>query len=268
MKTKTYSNKQSDVPRLTEEIIAAGLPQDPNSGARFYGCTCVLMNNGQFQTTVLCYDDITQEEEGTIATVVGNHIPTPLPQEDPFLKDQQGKLWVKAESRPLNCTTLFTTRGDVVGASPDIGEGPRMEWDASVPGEWTTVGAPTGYKRKVIDIQFCDSIWLKEGSVYYMGAKKGSRIDMEIVCPNGGYYIYLGEVRQNTTGNDLVIEHYVNDLPIQGDVPMGDELNTETCSQELPNYLKFKLEVTIPESDVDSYGYAVMEIYRQRTVVI
>jgi hypothetical protein len=47
---------------------------------------------------------------------------------------------------------------------------------------------------------------------------------------------------------------------------MGDEINTETCSQEMPSYLRYVLWVTVPEADTSSYGYMEMEIYRKRTV--
>jgi hypothetical protein len=123
-------------------------------------------------------------------------------------------------------------------------------------------------KQISVTIQFCDSIWLKEGTIYYMDCDKGSYIDMEVLCPNGGYYMYLGQVYQNTTGNDLAVDHYLFRHPMQDNVPMGDELNTETCSQELPSYLKFRLTVTVPEADVTSYGYMEVELYRRRTVVI
>jgi hypothetical protein len=185
-------------------------------------------------------------------------------------KDSEGKLFNRAESRPLNCTTCFTTCGDTNGGTPVIGGGNRLAWDASVASGWVDdeSGAPEGMKQFSVTIQFCDSIWLKEGTIYYMDCDKGSYIDMEVLCPNGGYYMYMGQVYQNTTGNDLVVDHYLFKHPMQDNVPMGDELNTETCSQELPSYLKFKLIVTVPEADVTSYGYMEIEVYRIRTVVI
>jgi len=182
--------------------------------------------------------------------------------------DEEGRPFIRAESRPLNCTTWFTSRGDTLGETPSIGTGDRLEWDASISEDWTTDGCPSGFKKKEIMIQFVDSIWIKDGTLYYMDVKKGSYIDMEVICPNGGYYMYLGELQQNLTGDDLIVDHYINKMPIQSDVPMGDELNTETCSQELPNYLKYRFTITVPTSDTTSYGYGLFEIYRQRTVII
>lgn len=184
--------------------------------------------------------------------------------------DYEGKEFNRAESRPLTCTTMFTTVGDIVGASPAIGAGPRMAWDASVSEGWVDDenGAPTGMKQFSVTIQFCDSVWIKEGTVYYMNCMKNSLADMEVLCPNGGYYMYQGQLYQNTTGVDLTVDHYLMKHPMQDCVPMGDELNTETCSQELPSYLKYRFTATVPEADVTSYGYLELELYRARTVVI
>jgi len=188
-------------------------------------------------------------------------------------KDADGKVYVRAESRPLQCTTYFTTAGDddSSGVVQPIGAGDRMFWDASEPSgstPWTTEDAPEGMKQFSVDISFMDSIWLKEGTIYYMDCMKGSYIDMQVICPNGLYYMNLGQVYQNTTGSDLIVDHYLNKHPMQGSVPMGDELNTESCSQELPSYLRFRMTITVPLADDSSYGYMEMEAYRERTVVI
>lgn len=263
--------------RLQHEIVDAGLPLDPNPGARFYGVLTDSSAEGD-RTIVVFYTDITANEIAVVDGVVDAHIPIPWPPDesptkveiDGVPKDAGGKLFTRAESRPLDCTTVFTTCGDTNGANPLIGNGPRLCWDASVADGWLDDqnGAPDGMKQFAVTIQFCDSIWLKEGTIYYMNATKGSYADMQVVCPNGGYYMYLGQVYQNTTGNDLVVDHYLYKHPLQDDVPMGDELNTETCSQELPSYLKYKFTVTVPESDVTSYGYMEIELYRRRSVVI
>ncbi|MHA1787855.1 MAG: hypothetical protein ACTSXT_01380 [Candidatus Helarchaeota archaeon] len=181
--------------------------------------------------------------------------------------DESGKLFVRAESRPINCTTCFTTCGDILGNNPQIGAGNRLEWDASNEDDFNVISG-TGFKKKEITIQFCDSIWIKEGTIYYMNCLKNSTLDIEILCPPESYYMYLGQLQQNTTGDWLVVDHYLLKHPLQGSVPMGDELNTESCSQELPPYLKYKITITVPEDDFVSYGYIEIELYRKRTVII
>ena len=182
--------------------------------------------------------------------------------------DSEGRQFLRAESRPLSCTTYFTTKGDNGG----LGQGSRLEWDASITatGYWLTHdddnNIPEGMKRHSIFITFTDSIWIKEGALYYMGAMKSSYVDMCVLCPHMLVFMYFGALYVNITGSDLVVDHYLNHHPIQGDVPMGDEINTETCSQELPSYLKYRLCVTVPIADNSSYGYMELETYRQRTV--
>lgn len=70
--------KQCNLDRLNYEIVAAGLPQYPNAGARFYGS---LANQypTYWETTVLLYDDATDPEKATVDAVVAAHVPTPLP---------------------------------------------------------------------------------------------------------------------------------------------------------------------------------------------
>jgi hypothetical protein len=58
---------------LTREIVAAGLPQHPNAGARFYGVTVEGST-----TKVLYYSDLTAGELTTIDGVVTAHTNTAL----------------------------------------------------------------------------------------------------------------------------------------------------------------------------------------------
>lgn len=267
MITRTYQ-KVCDAGRLQLEIVASGKPVDPSPGARFYGVSVNYVGGGNTETNVLLYDDITQGEIAEIDGVVAAHIPTPLPQPPPVPQDSEGKMFVRAESRPLDCTTYFTTAGDKTDAPQAIGEGNRLEWDAADEDYVWVEDTANGVKRYTVDIQFIDPIWIKEGSVYWSDSMKDCYLDMYIVCPPGGYFIYLGQVKQNTTGQDLIIEHYVNKHPIQGSWVGGDEMNTETCSQAMPTYLKIRMVMTVPIADVTSHGYVELETFRQRTVII
>lgn len=263
-----------DWAQFKSEILAKGHPlnytmeADSLGEANSYTAFCIDRQI-LWQSIVRSEADITDFETNYKAN--GNKNIDPV--------DEEGKTYVRAESRPLNCTTCFTTSGDDLtsGAEHPIGNGPRMFWDASEPSGdvWVAAGeeddsgytVPAGMKRFTVDLQFMDSIWLKEGTIYCMSGKKGSWMDMTVLCPPGGYYMNLGQIKQNTSGDWLEVDHYLNKHPLQGDVPMGDEVNTEACSQELPSYLMFRMSVTVPASDNDSYGYMEMELYRQRTVV-
>ena len=182
--------------------------------------------------------------------------------------DNEGRQFLRAESRPLSCTTCFTTIGDNGG----LGNGSRLEWDASITdtGYWLTnaddSSIPTGFKRHLVNLQFSDSIWLKEGALYYMNCEHGSTMDMMVQCPHMLVFMYLGQLYVNITGDWLTVDHYLKKHPMQGNVQMGDELNTETCSQELPSYLRYVCQITVPTTDTSSFGYMELEVYRKRTV--
>lgn len=253
--------------QLGNELVAAGLSRFPTEGYRFYSIFIYQKPASAWDTMILVADDITHQELTIIDNVLAVHIPLPTTDTDPFIRDSSGKIFVRSESRPLDCTTYFTTAGDKIDAPQGIGEGARLEWDATVSAGWVE-DTQAGVKRLTVESQFIDSVWIKEGTVYWMDAAKGNYLDMYVVCPNGGYYMYLSQVYQNTTGSDLVVEHYVNKHPIQGDCPMGDEMNTETCSQEMPSYLKVRMVMTTPITDTTSHGYVELEMFRKRTVII
>ena len=176
---------------------------------------------------------------------------------------QEGKPNVIASSRPNNTETYFTTCGDGVST---IGDGKRMEWDFSNSDDEVT--APTGFKRKRIDLTFIDPIWIKEGTVYFHNAPKGCYGDFFVVCPTGGYYI-KNDGSYAQASEPTIIYRYVNKHPMQGSVPMGDELNTEETQINpiLPGYT-LRIEVTTPESDVTSNGVIEFESFRARTVIL
>ena len=109
----------------------------------------------------------------------------------------------------------------------------------------------------------------KEGTIYFHDTKKGSFVDLFIVCPYYQYYLKNdGSVGFCQTLRGKPIEHFVNKLFVMGTCAMGDELNTESCSQEIPPDYFYRMHITVPEDDTDSVVYANLEIYRERTVVL
>lgn len=179
--------------------------------------------------------------------------------------DSDGKVYSRAESRPLGYTTVFAMCGDKTSAPQEIGGGKLLSWDFSNSDDEIT--APTNYKRKRMEFSFIDAIHVKEGTFYFYNAPKGSYIDFYIVCPDGQYYKKNDGTLAQASG-DTPIVHYVVCHQIQGDCPMGDELNTEAASSAVPSNYKFWLEVTTPNTDTTSNGHASIEIYRERTVIL
>jgi len=175
--------------------------------------------------------------------------------------DSEGKTFVRSEGRPLNYTTAFVCIGDNTG----IGDGTKMCWDFSNSDDEIT--APANHKRKRVEFKFLDAILLKDGTIYFHNAPKGCYFDFYVVCPNGQYYIKNDGTPALATA-DTPIAHFASSLFMQGDCPMGDELNTETVSSEIGSNYKFWIEVTTPDTDSTSNGYISLEIYRKRTAVL
>ena len=177
-------------------------------------------------------------------------------------RDKDGKSYVRAEGKPIGKITCFCSQAD---SGTNIGDGKELNWDFL--DTIDDIAAPAGFKRKRIEANFLDSIYLKDGTIYYHNVLKGSYIDFYVVCP-------IGEVYLDNNGApkvaivDTIISYYVIHHPIQGTVAMGDELNTETVSEEIPNNYKFWLDITVPDADIASNGSVSIELYRDRTVVL
>lgn len=179
--------------------------------------------------------------------------------------DEDGKLFSRAESRPIDMTTYFTTCGDKISVPQFIGNGQPLKWDFT--NSDNEITAETGYKKKRIEFQFIDAIRVKEGSIYFRDTLFDSFLDLYIVCPAGNYYLN-NDKTPILASEDTPVEHFVNKHYISGTCSTGDELNTEAASLEIPSNYKFWLEITVPESDVISKGYVSIECYRKRTIIL
>ena len=264
MINKTYA-KKCDVNKLQNEIIADGLAVYPNSGFVFYGCNCDQLADDSWQTTVMCDDNISSGEQSDIDAVVSAHIPIPGPVIEPPV-DEEGRTFIRAESKPTNMTTYFTSRGD---SATDIGEGVRLQFDFN--NDDDEVPTDSGWRCKVVMCSFLDIVRLKEGAIYWENMPFGSHIDLCLAVPDGAYYINNdGTVTQNNTGAPLRIARFVNDAPMMGSCPMGDELNTETSSNDIPPGTIFGFTVHVPGVGLSDncHGAVVLELYRARTVIL
>jgi len=262
MITKNYEH-QSDAGRLTSEIIASGKPQYPTTGFRFYGVN-TFMDNGEYITQLLFADDITAGEITEVDAIVAVTIPLPLPQPTPPV-DSEDKPYVRSEPRPLNCTTMFTGSGDTL-SPPAIGTGPRIIWDASITGDWTTSGAPSGYKQKTIDLVFCDDVYMRAGHIFTSVGVMTAYLDLYVMCPNGAYYYDEDTLLQNTTGYPIPIDHNIVQFPLN---KTGSVLiDSETASSAVPPGYPIRAVISIPDTDDTCKGSAILMLYRHRTVVL
>jgi hypothetical protein len=161
--------------------------------------------------------------------------------------DTHGKPYSRTESRQVDKTTYFTSRGDDTG----VGDGKKICWDFSNTTD-DVASPPTNYKQKKIVFKFSDVVQIKDGTIYWMSALKGAYLDL---------YIYHPVLQQN-------LQHYVIEHPLMDDCPMGDELNTEASSEEIPAGTEFHLFVTVPDSTGydNFYGHVSIEANRAATV--
>jgi hypothetical protein len=88
--------KATNAAKLAGELVAAGLPQDPSAGARFYG---VSSQPGIPKTVVYVYDDATAGELASIDAVVTAHVNAAwvVPSEKFTVRTYQGMDLIKEE---------------------------------------------------------------------------------------------------------------------------------------------------------------------------
>jgi len=165
-------------------------------------------------------------------------------------KTADGKTFVRAESRPLDMTTMFTGAGD---SATVVGGGTPFCWNAALDNDFDTVDS--NFKRKVIDFGFKDEICVKEGAIYWTNALWLCELDFWSYIPPGVI-----------DSNKHYVDHFVNRHFFHGDCPMGDELNTECASSKIPSYIRHELWITIPTADDTCKGHISIEIYRASTV--
>ena len=196
-------------------------------------------------------------------------------------KDTLGRWIVRSDSRRIDFDICFCGSGDDL-QNGILGGGTPFKWDFSAPPEdprWNP-NPPAGYKQQKIQWQYAEGVHVKEGNMYFLDARKDSYLNFYALCPPGGYYMekYWDEMNQTITFSDIkqatqfeVVNRWVVNYPIEGSVPMGDELNTESADETLaPYYIVWNVEINAPENApnlADFHGHFTLEIYRPRTVL-
>lgn len=221
-------------------------------------------------------DVLTPTEETTLSGIVSSHTGEILIIAPPTMPD--GRPIIRADTRPLETETFFTMAGDTASG---IGDGTIMKWNMDEDDNWTDIG--DGYMLKKFEISFNNVLYLKDGTIYFFNAPWGARIDFYITVPAGGYYpnpygaipaAALGQPGNDMysqADGDVLYRCYVNKHHMYGDCPMGDELNTEGASVDgLPVGWKLTGHVQAPATALGTgfKGYASLESYRERTVVL
>lgn len=180
--------------------------------------------------------------------------------------DADNRVFVRAGSRKFEWNTNFTNFADKIDTPQVIYGGKQIQWDFSNTDDDIT--APTGYKKKRIVVQFIDSIQIKEGTLYFLGAPLGAYAEWSVVCPSGQYY-YKNDGTPALATEDTIIMTFVK-AGMMGDCPMGDEFNAEEASDVIPSYYKFWCDITTPDTTgyTDFKGHILAEINRERSVIL
>lgn len=213
----------------------------------------------------------------TLSGIVAAHDGEPLAAiEPPTMSD--GRPLVRADTRPLDTETYFTMAGDTASG---VGDGAPMRWNMDEDDDWFDVG--DGYKKKIFKLTFNHEIYLKDGSIYFFNAPWGAYVDFYITVPAGGYYPneygsipaaalgQPGDGMWSAAATDILYQCYVNRHYMNGDCPMGDELNAEGAAiNGLPVgwYLMGHIHAPATASGTGFKGYASIECYREKTIVL
>lgn len=245
------ANGVADVPRLKVEIEGSVIT---------VGLYAIELTNDVL--TIKMKDVLSAEDETTLNGLVGAHTGEPIGKPDE-IRATDGRLIVRADSIPRGSHAVFTNEGDAPGS---IGGGKSLFWDFSNSEDEVT--APTGYRMKRLIISFSESVYVKEGALYFYDAPKGAYIHLYVACPDGQYY-------QDRQGNpvqavgDVPIYWFIRRHHFAGSCPMGDELNTEAAQESAtPAGYRIVGEVYVPDTDNVSYGFATLELYRGRSVLL
>lgn len=188
-------------------------------------------------------------------------------------KDPEGRWIVRADSRVLGFDTVFAGAGDTFSPM-EMGGGTDFRFDFSDANQLID-NPPAGHRRIHVDWNFNDFIYLKEGTIYYSNAPKGSWIDFQIICPAGQPYnrkVYgTDPVLDNfqIASEDMVVSKYIVKYWAEGNIMIGDELNTEAASgTRIPPVYIWRAIITVPEVTgwQDFHGHWNLEIYRPSSV--
>lgn len=176
--------------------------------------------------------------------------------------DFGGRPIVRPDSRPAGTTPAFIGCGDGDG----IFDGKDIFWDFSNNDDIVTT--VSGYKKKVLDFAFNDNVWIKDGTRYFFDAIKGSYNNILVICTSGSYYYDRDSVPHLAT-EDVEISRYIYHCFLSGSCSCGDEFNNEGVGQSpLPPGYVLRVEVIVPDSDNCSYGWANLELYRERSCLL
>ena len=225
--------------------------------------------------------EINSDSSAILNIIVAEHDGEPLPETDINPRMDDGRLIVRADSRPLGFQTYFTMRGD--DSTAGIGCGTELMWDFSNNDDLVTGDhVPAGMKCKEIILTYLCPVYTKDGCIYFADAPWGCFITMDIVVPPNSYYPNpkgsISAAALGLSGDDMYAysgTEYVSNVifvmkhRIFGDCSMGDEMNAEGSSvKAIPIGWGMRGRIYTLDSDNVSKGYGEFELHRCHTVLL
>ncbi len=137
--------------------------------------------------------------------------------------------------------------------------------------------------QMMIEGQFIDDIYLKDGYLLWEDAVVGDSVSMEVILPanqpmpkierDGNYDLIDGAMVPNTEGTggylmfpiDIAVDRFVNKLLILGTNTVGMSLVSSDTAL-VPNIFKIRMTVDSPTGNVNLNLAVSLETYRSTTV--
>jgi hypothetical protein len=236
---------------------------------------------GDIECNIWFKAELNISDSTTLDYIISVHDGEPLPEEDINPRMEDGRLIVRADSRPLECQTYFTMIGD--DATAGIGCGVECAWDFSNNDNIVTGDhVPPGMKCKELILTFLCPVYTKDGCIYFSNMPWGSYVTFDIVVPPKTYYPnpagtipasalgLSGTDMYAYSGNEYIsYAVFLMKHRLYGSCSMGDELNAEGSSTKpIPVGWGLRCRIYTLEDDNIGKGYGEFELHRKRTVLL
>lgn len=263
-----FLNTKVDSTRLTQEIQQSTIVTSLD-----------YINTSNEICDIWFKTDLSPNDSTSLIEIVSQHSGEPILEVDTSPRMPDGRPIVRADTRPLNTSTYFTSSGD---DSTSIGGGTNLLWDFSNDDDlYEGPDVPSGYKCKQILLSFNCPVFIKDGTIYFFDVPWGCYATMDIAVPPGNYYpnpagtipaFALGltgtEMYAYSGSNIVSYLVYVNKHRMYQTCSVGDELNAEGASTKpVPVGWYIRAKIYTPDTDVTSKGFGTLELYRYFTVL-
>ncbi len=182
-----------------------------------------------------------------------------------------GKRIITASDRPKDTYRCFMGRGDDLTTNPaTIGTGPSLVFNVA-PGQ-----------TSALDMKFKENVFVKDGTIRYLGASMDSFLDVWVICPpntpypdpthTGSLDYVNGQFVANTTNTgayttstaETPLFHFINTMHLLGDDRQPIE-SPEPFQIVYPYFLRF-IVTNSASNTVNIQAGVMVGLYRSHTM--